>query len=209
MSKQGSKLNIIALAIFTSVLLAGCASGTNQKVNPYPFDTAKIEYELAGNLEGTQTVYIKGDLAARETQGVRNTEKGEENIHDLYLEIGDSRYEIDLNGKKGIKSMNPLYNELKNIKQNEKNDFLVKIATGAAETESMPTSTGERKIAGKTCNMYDVSDIGEICIWNGIPLYSKRNQSVTTAVSVETDLNIDDAVFALPVDVTITDSASL
>ncbi len=209
MSKQGNTFIIIALAIVTGMFFAGCASETNQKVNPYPFDTAKIEYKLSGNLEGTQTVYIKGDLAARETQGVRNTENGEENIHDLYLEIGDNRYEIDLNTKKGKKSMNPIYNELKNLTQNEKNDFLVKIATGVAETEGLPTSTGEKEFVGKTCKMYDVSDIGEVCIWNGIPLYYKRNQNVTTAVSVETDVSLDDAVFAVPVDVTITDSASL
>ncbi len=209
MFKQGNVKKVIVIAIFASVIIAGCATGTDQKVNPYPFNTAKIEYELSGNIEGTQTVYIKGDLTARETQGVKNTEKGEKETHDLYLEIGDSRYEIDLNTKEGIKTMNPLYNELRNLKQNEKNDFLLKIATGAAETEGLPTSTGQEKFAGKTCNMYDISDIGEICIWNSIPLYYKRNQNVTTAVSVETDIDIDDAVFAVPADVTITDSASL
>ncbi len=215
MLKQRNITKIIALAVFTGAFFAGCAAGTDQKVNPYPFDTAKIEYELSGNLEGTQTVYIKGDLAAHETQGVKKVEGEEQNIYYLYLDLGESRYEIDLNKKEGKKSMNPLYKELKKLKQNEKIDFLIKVATNTEALESVPTSTGEKEFAGKTCKTYNMSEIGEICFWKGIPLYSKLSlsggeiQNTMTAVSVETDIEIKDSVFAVPVDVDIIDSASL
>ncbi len=199
-----------------SVTLSGCVTGDEKgKVNPYPFETAKIVYLLEGNIAGTQTVYIKGDFAAHMTEAVKTIGENSENLNWLYLEAGPVRYEIDLNAKQGQKSTNPIYEGLSKLNGGEKTDYLTKLAAGVEETAAVPASKGEKEVAGKPCRLYDVSNFGEICVWNGIPLYSKLTlaggeiENTMTAQSVETDVAVDDNVFAIPLDVTVTDLASI
>lgn len=166
-------------------------------------------------MAGTQTVYIKGDYASHTISAVKKVGETTENLNWLYVEAGPARYEIDLNAKSGTKSGNPIYEGLSGLKGNAKMDYLLKLATGTDESAPVPASTGDREIAGYACKMYNLGEVGEICVWNGIPLYSKITlaageiENTMTATSVQTGLAVDDNVFAIPLDATITDLASV
>jgi hypothetical protein len=197
-------------AILISILLSGCAV-PEERVYPYPFDTAKIDYKLSGTLEGTQTVHIKDDNATHETHVIRKLpEDMQENMDILIIDKKDQLYEIDLNKKTGIKSINPIYTQLKEKPMEDRLDFLVKLATGKIEGEK-PASKGKKQYAGQECDLYDMMEIGEICIWNGIPLYSSLTipgdeiTSSMTAEKIELNIVIPDNTFNIPEDITITD----
>ena len=200
-------------AILVSILLSGCAA-PEEKVYPYPFDTAKIEYKLSGTMEGVTTVHIKDDNSTHETHVVRKLpEDAQENMDILVIDKKDQLYEIDLNKKTGIKSINPIYTQLKEKPMEDRLDYLVKLATSKIEGEA-PASKGKKQYAGQECDMYEMMEIGEICIWNGIPLYSSitiPGSEVTnsmTAEKIELNINIPDSTFNIPEGITITDLAS-
>ncbi len=204
---------ILCLTAVTSLIIGGCAT-VDDKVNPYSFDTAKIEYTLEGNLAGTQTVQIKGDMAAHRTVAVKTIGTETEEIDLLYLEAGPYRYEINMKARTGTKSPNPIYEEMSRMDKNQKTEFLTKVATFMDEGDQTPAPKGEKQIAGQTCQMYEIKDLGEICLWNGIPLYSKLSlangeiENTMTATSVQTGIVVEDSEFGIPADVTIGDLAA-
>lgn len=204
---------ILCLAGVTAFILSGCAI-TSNKVNPYSFDTAKIEYSLEGNLSGKQIVFIKGDMASHQTTAVKTIDETQEDLNTLYVEAGPDRYEIDLLAKTGTKSPNPIYSEMSTMDHGQKIEFLTKIATFMDENEQVPTSTGEKVIAGQTCKTYEIKDRGEVCLWDGILLYSKLSlangkiNNTMTATSVQTGIVVEDNVFAIPLDVTISEAVA-
>jgi hypothetical protein len=210
-----------AFALFVLVA-GGCAqqpapvtSTASERVYPYPFETAKIEFSLTGSMEGTRTMYIKGDKESNETHTVQKNGDQEEKIDIKLLELGDLYYQIDLNAKTAIKTTNPLYNDLKNMPQENRMDFLVRAATGnVAAGSTAPLAKNEKEIAGQKCNVYDIQTYGEVCIWNGIPLYStikiptQNIENTTTATKIETGIDVPDSVFTIPADVKIQDTTT-
>jgi len=213
MHKLTKSLIVASLLFITIVLISGCVA--TETVSPYPFDTAKIEYNLSGSLEGTQIVYIKGDNAIHETHATTKENNQEVLVDILYLELGESLYDINLATGEGTKVKNPIYNELTNLNKEERIDYLTRLAVNVDEAAGVPIPKSESEYAGQKCKLYDIEGLGEICMWSGIPLYSKlspaggESENTMTAVSVEIDTSIPDNMFQIPAGVTITDLASL
>lgn len=215
-TRKMSKLKttkILCLTAVTTLLIGGCAT-VDDKVNPYSFDTAKIEYTLEGSVAGTQTVHIKGDMSAHRTVADKKVDDIVEKMEMLYIEAGQNRYEINLLTKEGTVSPNPIYEEMSRMNRSQKIEFLTRIATFTDEGEQTPASTGEKQISGQTCQMYKIKEIGEICLWNGIPLYSKLSlangeiENIMTATSIQTGIVVEDNEFGIPADVTVGDLAA-
>ena len=211
---KNPKILILTLAFMVSSLtMSGCVA--TETVNTYPFDTAKIEYNLSGNLEGTQKVYIKGDNAIHETNAVRKENGREVPVNLLYLELGEHLYEINLSTQEGTKARNPIYNELKQLTKEQRTVYLTKLAVNVGEADNLPATKGEGEYAGQKCQIYDVEDMGEICVWSGIPLYSKLSlaggeiENTMTATSIEVNTDIPDNLFAVPLGVDIKDLTAL
>lgn len=209
MKQQNIKVLGLAVAVFT-LALAGCSEQKSEKVHPYPFDTARIEYELSGDITGNISVVIKGDQSSHETHATEQSTPGT-TINNKLLDKGEYLYQINLDTNQGQKAKNPIYEQLKALPQEERMGFLTKLAVGAGADGEDPKPVGEKVIAGETCNLYEVRNIGEICLWNGIPLYSSMNipeagiQSTNTAVSLQLNVNVPDSTFEVPSDATITE----
>lgn len=213
MKKVSGKLFLPGVTLLVVVALSACATQQQEteKVYPYPFETARIEYELSGNVEGTITVLIKGDRAIHETEAV-DTSAGGQPIHTKIIDMGDTLYQIDLVNNRGQKGKNPIYSQLQELPEGERMDFLTKLAAGAPEEGAqMPEVVEQKAVAGETCDLYNIEDFGEICLWNGIPLYSSMSipeagiMNTNTATSIQIDTSIPDSAFDIPSDVTITE----
>lgn len=213
-TRRGTTRNIITATALMFVF-AGCANQTSPqqteedgKLYPYDFDSAKIEYELKGNVEGTITVYVEGDKSSHETTAT--TAEGEE-IHTKLIDLGDTLYQFNLTTKEGQKAPNPIYDQLRALSMDEREGFLTKLAVGAPDEGTTPQPTEQRQIAGQSCDLYNLQGIGEICLWNSIPLYSSitiPEQSIdnsNTATSVQINAAIPEGTFDIPSDITITE----
>ncbi len=199
-----SLLLVIAAALF---IAAGC-SQKPEKIYPYSFDSAKIEFALTGNMEGTKTLYIKGDKMLIETHAVRKGDDGEEEkVDSLYIDTGATVYQVDLNTKTAVSAGNSIYDTLKNMPLEKRKEYLVKVGTGAIVDESIPRPTGQKEIAGKKCDLYDVQGLGQTCLWDGLSLYTSIKipdagiDNTSEAVSIEINAAIADSHFELPSDV--------
>lgn len=205
-----SKLKLIITISIVSLFITGCVS-TDIKVNPYEFNTAKIEYDLSGSFEGKQYLTIKGDMSAQRKIGKQKISGEVEDIDILVVEAGYDRYDIDLLSKQGTKSKNIIYEELLKLSKEDRLDFLIKLMTLTNENEE-PKVIESRVIAGKTCKLYEIEDFGEICLWSGVPLYTKFEideiKSISTAVKVETNLAVEDDEFAIPLEIEIIDTTT-
>ncbi|MBU0668157.1 hypothetical protein KJ951_03640 [Patescibacteria group bacterium] len=211
MKTASPKIAGAAIILALTIALYGCAaSEQNQKqeekaIIPYPFSTAKIEYNITGNMEGTTTVKIKGDKTIHETIV--------QDVHALFIETPGKLYQVDLITKTGNSSANPIYKQIEALPENQRMDFLTKLATGLSGEEdgSAPQPTGQKTLAGETCDLYEIQGLGEICLWNSIPLYSSMEipeagiKSTTTAISIQTNVDIPDSDFTVPEDVSMTD----
>lgn len=208
MKQQNIKTLGLFIAVFT-VALSGCSTQGTEKISPYPFDTAKIEYELSGDITGTISVVIKGDQSSHETNATE--ESTGESIHNKLLDKGEYLYQIDIKTNQGQKAKNPIHEQLKALPQEERMAFLTKLAVGAGIEGDDPKSVGEKAVAGETCKLYEVQNIGEICLWNGLPLYSSMSipeagiQSTNTAVSIQLNVDVPDSTFDVPSDANITE----
>lgn len=203
------KLTLTALLALSLVALSGCASA-DEKVYPYSFDSAKIEYKITGDIEGSTTVMIKGDKAVHKTSAINKTGETETPIETVLLDLGDTFYQIDLSAKQGQKGPNPVYQELKRLPPEDRMGFLTKLATGQAMNgDEAPESEETKEVAGQTCSLYKIQNIGEICLWNGVPLYSSISipeagvTNSNTATSIQLNIEIPDSAFNVPEGVTI------
>ena len=201
-----------AITLILTFAFYGCATlaETGQSIIPYPFKTAKIEYNITGNLEGTTTVKIKGNNVSHETIVTGNSE--ESMVHSMLIETESKLYQINLIEKTGNSSDNPVFKQVEQLPQNRRMDYMSKLATGlSGEDTAANPPIGQKKVAGETCDLYQIRGLGEICLWNSIPLYSmveipdKNIKSTTTASSIQTNVEIPDSDFAVPEGITMTE----
>lgn len=201
---NSKKLLLLVSIVF---LLTGCLK-TNNKVYTHDLQSTIIEYELTGNPEGKSTLYIKGDRSARITEGEYLSEGINTAFNSLSIEKEGEIYEVDLKSKTGYKALNPVYNELKTMNDEEKDNHLLKEALGLKDGE-IPQIIGEEEVAGQKCIKYKYYETGEICIWKGIPLMtvikipSTSNQSMIKATNINNSASIDDSIFEVPKEITI------
>lgn len=187
---------ILALAV---MVFAGCGETYPSEIETYTFDSAVIQYEYTGNVEGEATLYVRGDQKAMyKTLGDKN---------ELELDLGDNGYYIDMDKATATKVSNPDYNVLKGMSAQEQEIFLVRKALGLRDSAEAPEPFTQKTIAGQVCNVYIISNIGSACIWDGIVLEKEVNiQDVTNkqvAVSVQTGLEIPSTKFELPANVIV------
>lgn len=191
-----------SLAAIVSILATGC-SLQSQNVYPYTFNTAHLEFEVSGMVKGTNSVYIKGDKSVSEFHG---TQKDGSKVDSLFINGGEKLYQVDLNTKSGTTAQNPVYSELQKVTKEERMNHLIRSATGNAEMEAgkMPTPKEEKEFAGQKCQLYDVLKVGEVCLWNGLPIYSKVSipdagvENTSTAIKIETNIDVPDSKFNIP-----------
>jgi outer membrane lipoprotein-sorting protein len=208
------------LLLIISVMFAGCTAattptGTNAgKVYPYSFDTAKIDMTMTGSTEGTRTIYIKGDKIANEIHATQKNGDQPNKMDIRILELGEDYIQIDLNAKTAIKTKNTLYDEMEKIPADFRADYLIKQATGnQASGGTMPVKKEQKVVAGQTCDLYPMQTFGEVCLWNGIAIYTtikipdQNIENTTTADKIEINPDIQDSVFAVPADVKVQDAA--
>jgi len=195
---------IIISGTLAFLVLAGCqAARQEEKLYPYPYDTAKITYEIKGSVEGSKTTFLKGNKSSVEIHQSRKTSGAVENLDSLIIDAGEFIYQVDLDTKTGTINKNPVYQELKKIAAAQRQEFLEKLATGTVgENNTKPNPKEQKEIAGQKCDLYAIEGFGEVCLWYGIPVYSRveiSGVSITeTATRIETNIEIADQKFILP-----------
>lgn len=204
-------LIIIPISLF---IIAGCAT-TEEKIMPYPFETAVIEWKIEGPTNGTMITHIKGNKTVTETHAETKGETEEDNykIDTIYIDTGEKITFADLNAMMGQSNENPIFTELKKMSAQERMDYLtdITLAVPAGQNrEEYAVKTGEKEIAGQKCENYTVSGLMEICVWNTIPLYSQTifteemGENITMeAVKIEINVAVPDSKFIVPADIKI------
>jgi hypothetical protein len=191
---------ILAALICASTIGAGC-SMTEDKVYPYTFNSARIEYAATGNTTPTTIVTIKGDKQLFQTSGEHKT---------LMIINKDQISYINLDEKTGTTSKNQTYNELKKLPKEERMSYLLGTSLGLSETkngQSLPTATSQKQIAGQSCDFYENGPVGGVCLWNGLPLEITPAAPATGIVAIKLEVNTDipDSTFDIPKDVVVKD----
>lgn len=198
----------------SAAALVGCSVSNQNKVTPYSFNSAKIELAQTGSIQGTTTIYIKGDKTLRETHATKNIQGPQGKVDNLYLDLGEKIYQIDLNTKTGLVTQNPFYNDLKNLSPDKRMDFQKRTILGLKADSEEPKPTAQKDIAGQKCDLYKIQNITEACIWNGLTIYEKTSipeinlESNSVATKIEINPDIPDSTFTVPADVTIKDSST-
>ncbi|MFC1599672.1 hypothetical protein ACFL3T_01430 [Patescibacteria group bacterium] len=188
---------ISIIALVAAVFLAGCVKDYPSEIAVYKFDTAVIQYEYTGSQKGEATLYVRGDQKAMyKTFGEKST---------LEIDLGEKGYDVNMDKGTAIEVANPNYETLKGMSANEQEIYLVKEALGLKDYAEAPVAALKKVVAGKTCNVYAINNIGSACIWSGIVLEKEVTiQDVTNkqvAVSVQTDVEVSAAKFELPANV--------
>lgn len=190
---------LIPILALVAVIFVGCGKNYPSEIAAYKFDTAVIQYEYTGSAEGEATLYVRGDQKAMyKTVGGKN---------ELELDLGAEGYSVDMDKTTAYKVKNADYEKLKGMSAQEQETYLVKKALGLKDSADVPEPFTKRVIAGKTCNVYVINNIGSACIWDGIVLEKEVTiQDVTNkqvAVSVQTDIEIPSVKFEVPANVIV------
>jgi hypothetical protein len=182
------------------------SSTSNTGLKRYAVESGSVTYELSGSLSGTKTVSWKDWGMTERTENDNSITTAGMDIpnNDIILMLGNFMYTFKPDAKNGSKIKNGLLEQISSINNKDLEEIgmdLMKAMGGK--------KTGTESIAGKTCDVYEISNVGsETCIWKGINLKNDvaiAGVSVTEiASSVSTDTQ-DDSLFELPADVTFKD----
>ena len=195
----------LSFVFVSTLLLSGCGDGSaSKKLSVFPFNTAVIKYELSGSFTGEENLYIKGDLMSSHKYIMQND--AEEST--LELSLGSEKYIANLNKMTAIKTKNEQYDKLITLGKEDQNKLLILSALGLKDSDPIPSSSGTKKIAGQTCDVYVIENVGTACMWNGLVLEKKITilgiSNDKTAVSIELDKDISNDRFELPAGVIVT-----
>ena len=186
--------------ILSTVLLTGCLPADYPKeIAVYDFNTAVIQYELTGQEEGDMTLYMRGDQKA--------TYKATQTGNTLELNLGNKAYLVDMDKATAVESSTDFYANLKNLSKEEQNIAIIKKALGLKDSADDPEAVTRKVVAGQSCDVYNIPNIGTACIWNGIVLEKEITMlglvNKTVAVSVQTNVDIPPERFELPANVIV------
>jgi hypothetical protein len=200
MKKFASVIVLISLFV-----LSGCGETYSGELEVYDFDTLIVQYELNGATQGDETLYIRGDESALYSFVTRVEQ--EESKLELYL--GETKYIANMLKMTAIDGENKDYIAMQDMMKDEQEAYLVRKALGLDMDIDIPASTISKEIAGQMCDIYEVSNIGEACIWKGIVLEKTISMAgvtdTKTATSIEIDAAIDGAKLQLPSNVVLAD----
>lgn len=190
---------LISLSAFIGLLfVAGCTDNYPQDLQVYSFDTAVIQFDLSGNAVGDETLYIRGDQRALHRFVTRAGV--EENMFEL--DLGSESYIADLQKMTAVKIKSDDYEELKAMSKEDQSIYLIKKELGLKANVELGTSLSKKTVAGQQCDVYQLSNIGTACVWNGVVLEKEvkilDTVSKKVAVSIETNVEIPSERFELP-----------
>jgi len=201
----------LSLTLGAALICAGCnATTTDERVYPYTFNTARIEYSSNGAPTPNVIVTIKGDKQLFQTSGETNT---------LMIVDKDKLSYISLDSKTGTTTANQTYVELKKLPKDQRMNYLMATSIGLKLTndgQSIPASSGQKQVAGQTCDLYDSDHLGKVCLWNGIPLElsvgtdngTDSKLQTTVATKVEVGIDVPDNTFDVPQGIEMKDPAA-
>jgi hypothetical protein len=200
-----SILITLSFVFVSALFLSGCGDDTvTKKLSVFPFNTAVVKYELSGSFVGEETLYIKGDLMSSHKYITQNDQ--EEST--LELSLGSEKYVANLDKMTAIKVKNEEYDKLIKLNKEEQGKQLIRDALGLQATDAIPSSSGTKKIAGQTCDVYVIENVGTACLWGGLVLEKKITilgiSNDKTAVSIELDKEISNDRFDLPAGIIVT-----
>jgi len=201
------RIVLLLTALTGTLILSGCDGGKEQivkKLSVYPFNTAIVNYNLTGTINGSETLYIKGDLTAdylATTDSALNETR-------LDLNLGSEIYKVDMDKMTAVKVRNEQYDKLLKMSPEDQAKQLVRSALGLKDDAAVPTPAGKKEVAGQTCDFYIMENLGSVCLWNGIVLQKEISMigitNTKSAVSVEVDVDIAKERFELPAGVIVT-----
>jgi len=200
-----SILITLSFVFVSALFLSGCGNdAVTKKLSVFPFNTATVKYELSGSFVGEETLYIKGDLMSSHKYITQNDQ--EEST--LELSLGSEKYIANLDKMTAIKVKNEGYDNLIKLNKEEQGKQLIRDALGLQATDAIPSPSGTKKIAGQTCDVYVIENVGTACLWGGLVLEKKITilgiSNDKTAVSIELDKEISNDRFDLPAGVIVT-----
>jgi hypothetical protein len=200
-----SSLILVGFALLTAFILPGCDNNTVPgKLTFLPFNTATIKYEISGSLSGEETLYIRKDQTASHKYVTQND--AEEST--LELSLGSEKYLANLIKMTAIKVKNEEYDKLVKMSKEEQLKQNIRYALGLKDSDEVPAPSGTKKVAGETCDVYVIENVGTACLWNGLVLEKKISilgvENNKKAVSIEIDKEIPKDRFELPAGVIVT-----
>jgi hypothetical protein len=206
------KLNLWAVLLTFSFIITGCSS-TNADSSydkRYKIKAAMVEYSLSGSQTGAETLYFDdwGKREVRYTQTQISMMGFTQKTNRMGLLEGDWMTNIDLDRRTGTKMKNPMMDTVSNRYGKDLS------AAGEDMLKKMGgRKTGTETIAGKLCDVWEVSDMGsKTWIWKGVPLKTQARmmgvEVTTTAVKVQ-EGGVPQDKFKIPSDITITEGQNL
>jgi len=191
------------MVLISVVVLSGCTGAYSNKLTVYDFDTAVIQYELNGATQGDETLYIRGDESALYSFVTR----AEQEENKITLSLENAAYIADMLQMTAIKTTNKDYLAMKDLDKDAQEEYLIRKALGLKADTEIPESASTKEIAGQTCDIYEIANIGEACIWKGIVLEKTISMAgvtdTKTAISIQLNVDIDGAKMQLPSNVTL------
>jgi len=202
----------VSVCILTVLVSATSAMAIADDVMPklHPVEAACVDYVMSGQMQEGTTKRCHRNFAYEQFE-IQNLSIGfggfsqSQNQHNIT--IGNTIYAIDLNTVKGTKTINPMYDQLVAALQDTDPDDMADTFIAAMGL----TATGATKtIADTTCNVYNSSMMGTICLMdNGLLLEQSIMGNTQTAVNVSIGDGGEDANYTLYQTVPITDGPDL
>ena len=176
----------------------------------HPVEAACIDYVMSGQMQQGTSTRCHRDFAYEQFE-IQNLSIGfggfsqTQNVHNIT--IGDTIYAIDLSTNAGTQTTNPMYAGLvAALQDTDPADMAGTFIAAMGFTATGATKT----IADTTCNVYNSSMMGTICLMdNGLLLEQSIMGNTQTAVSVSIGDGGEDANYTLYQTVPITDGPDL
>ncbi|MGE4559276.1 MAG: hypothetical protein AB7E77_03665 [Desulfobulbus sp.] len=181
-----------------------------------PFKEATIHYQLSGNEQGEETLYIRdyGRLRAKYHKGAITAMGMSTPIETVEITDPDWVASYDLVEKSGSKTTNPnkLYQaEYNKLSRGEKKKFeknAKELGAGMMARSGTTVTRSSDKVLGYACDAVSVKGLSTSTVLRGsdVPLRIEISvmgmKNTTVATKVDTDSAIPDNVFAPPAGIT-------
>jgi len=186
--------------LFTFFFISGFAIA-EEKIKPYSFKTAIVEYTYSGNTSGTQTLYIDehGWNQCEITNTVMKSFGQKNETNEVKLTLGIEIYQWTPGKNTGTQMHNSMLEEL--LKDP---DFDIKEFSKELMEQLGFEKTGNETVNGRNCIVW--KGMGStIWIWNDIAVKTEvkvlGQKTIWTATSIQFDVPVPESKFKVPTDV--------
>lgn len=197
-------------APLVSLVLFCSAQANDDTPILHPVEAVCIEYELTGQMQQGTTTRCHRDYAYEQYE-IQNVTIGiagftqSQNKHNIT--IGNTIYAIDLGTNTGMKTINPMYDQVANAMQGA--DPAEMASTFIAAMGFTPTGAS-KTIADTNCSVYGSAMLGTVCLTeDGLMLEQAIMGNTTIATSVSIGDSGSDDNYTLYQDVPITEGPDL